>query len=371
MKYTTKNEKVFSHHFKIGNNAISVLTIGETFELRINNKSFNHLMDFEKNKLLFFGNEKPVSNVSQTNPTFKKLYDKTVNYGTGIINTVDQERDKPSLFNFAIKPNVPSRHQHNFSLTQKINFPKDFILQSPKNYEKIETGEIFNLENKNHKYAEQPIEDFFRINEVVNDKETKNGNLTRFSNTYQTDNSKNVTPSEISNCNNYFDLMKFDTLKASQNNRNINNIIPNRNGNVKQEMLKKDSSESPSLSSLDPLSIIESIKNEGIKKRDSEFSKNIHQFDFTANTGMGNYNTCDINYNSNGILDNQNANIIINNNSPPLPNQNSQYYNYMNMGRYNQLPYSLETAKFQNMNMNENLTFNPAAYQNFNQMRNK
>lgn len=94
----------FSHDFEVGGHHCTIIQYGDTIELRIDNQSFTHLYNLQKNKELFAGEKCPTSkvNVVKSNNIYGTNNEKKVpNNGEEIYKK--KEEKKPKLFNFKIK----------------------------------------------------------------------------------------------------------------------------------------------------------------------------------------------------------------------------------------------------------------------------
>lgn len=114
-----EEDVAFSKTFEIGKHSCTIIQHGEKYELRIDNQSFNHLMDLERNKVFFTSGANPTSTVYTAKPVGKG---NKIEFGMGNVNNFahNDSKQKPSgLFNFSIKPANPN--QNHFS-GGKFNF---------------------------------------------------------------------------------------------------------------------------------------------------------------------------------------------------------------------------------------------------------
>jgi hypothetical protein len=98
-----QEDVAFSKSFEIGKHSCTIIQHGDKYELRVDNQSFGHLMDLEKNRVYFSGDANPTSmtyTAKAQNNTNK------VGFGMGQMNfKAESAGQKPNgLFNFAIKP---------------------------------------------------------------------------------------------------------------------------------------------------------------------------------------------------------------------------------------------------------------------------
>ena len=134
----------FSKSFEIGKYSCTIIQHGEKYELRIDNQSFSHLLDLEKNRVYFSSSNIPTSNSYVSKPT---NVSSKIAFGTGQMNQQNSTQKHNSLFNFSIKntgtqkrmSEMPS-HDFNFN-----NFPgnresKDFREERNPNYPSNQNG---------------------------------------------------------------------------------------------------------------------------------------------------------------------------------------------------------------------------------------
>ena len=97
----------FIHNFEIDGHACVIIQYGDKIELRIDNQSFTHLYNLQKNKELFAGEKGPTSNTYVAKPfNAKSSSDDKHNEDAFYKINKPEEENKPKLFNFEIKKNV-------------------------------------------------------------------------------------------------------------------------------------------------------------------------------------------------------------------------------------------------------------------------
>jgi len=90
----------FSVTFEISSHSCTVIQHGEKYELRIDNQSFNHLLDLERNKNYFQKDSQPTS----SSYVFTKPLKGDNKYQFEIVKPNNEHKeDKQNMFNFAIK----------------------------------------------------------------------------------------------------------------------------------------------------------------------------------------------------------------------------------------------------------------------------
>ena len=178
------NENDFSYCFDIGKNSITIVKMGDGFELRINNRIFSYLLELEKNKI-FFNKKKtqPISNISITKPNYEKINNKTYNFGVGVLNEIDKEKNNASLFNFSIKEKKNNLDEYkNYEDINNNSFPApkeefDYFnnFKNKENFNLLDLNDERNNDNKDSNYGNIYINK--NINSQEKDKEIFNDNL--------------------------------------------------------------------------------------------------------------------------------------------------------------------------------------------------
>lgn len=117
----TEDEVAFIKTFDVGKHHCTLIQHGEKYELRIDNQSFNHLMDLERNKI-YFTNNAPTSTSYIAKPLTRD--EKKIGFGLSMAEIAKTKEKQQPLFNFSIKPVNESTVQpkrFNFSLKDKNN----------------------------------------------------------------------------------------------------------------------------------------------------------------------------------------------------------------------------------------------------------
>ena len=100
------NDGSFLKNFQIGNHVFAVISYGDKCELRVDNQSFTHLYNLEKNKNFFSGDVVPTSKV-QVVKNFSDNYSSTDQDGNNKFykqtKPAKENEQKSNLFNFSIK----------------------------------------------------------------------------------------------------------------------------------------------------------------------------------------------------------------------------------------------------------------------------
>jgi hypothetical protein len=123
----TEENVAFIKTFDVGKHNCTLIQHGDKYELRIDNQSFNHMMDLEKNKV-YFKKSQPTSNTHIIKQSEKEQ--KKIGFGLSIENISKSNDPKPALFSFSIKP-----------ATEQNSQPKRFSFQSDGNKE-IQSGKM-------------------------------------------------------------------------------------------------------------------------------------------------------------------------------------------------------------------------------------
>jgi hypothetical protein len=202
----------FSKSFEIGKHSCTIIQHGDKYELRVDNQSFGHLMDLEKNRVFFSGEANPTSTTytSKAAPSNTK-----VGFGMGQMNFKAETGQRPSgLFNFAIKPqNNPGNNTGNNVNKKRFSEMPSHDYENKFGNNKDETGN----------------------NKPTTGNNTNAGNLLiDFSADNSTQNHAIATESKSSNNNpmNILDSIDFSATANTSNNNNYNNNNNNNNNNL-------------------------------------------------------------------------------------------------------------------------------------------
>ena len=93
----------FVHNFEIDGHSCVIIQYGDKIELRIDNQSFTHLYNLQKNKELFAGEKGPTSNIYVAKPFNSGNSSEDKNTENAFYKNKPEEDNKPKLFNFEIK----------------------------------------------------------------------------------------------------------------------------------------------------------------------------------------------------------------------------------------------------------------------------
>ena len=228
--YNKKNDDSYLKNFEIDGHIFSVIQLGDKFELRVDNQSFTHLYNLEKNKNFFTGDIDPTSKTQiADNKTGDIISEKNENNFYIFKSKENDGKEKQTLFNFKIKidenkansglkkfkfgPGIkPSNNKFNKSINNnQNNTNKDLlgfgdILQvndtnnsSSNNNNNINNNDIFGLGIDN--------------NDGNKNNQSNNNDIFNFGN----------NNNEINNNN----FLNFDSIENNNLNENINNKTTN------------------------------------------------------------------------------------------------------------------------------------------------
>ena len=228
--YNKKNDDSYLKNFEIDGHIFSVIQLGDKFELRVDNQSFTHLYNLEKNKNFFTGDIDPTSKTQiADNKTGDIISEKNENNFYIFKSKENDGKEKQTLFNFKIKidenkansglkkfkfgPGIkPSNNKFNKNINNnQNNTNKDLlgfgdILQvndannSSSNNNNINNNDIFGLGIDN--------------NDGNKNNQSNNNDIFNFGN----------NNNEVNNNNNF---LNFDSIENNNLNENINNKTTN------------------------------------------------------------------------------------------------------------------------------------------------
>ena len=229
--YNKKNDDSYLKNFEIDGHIFSVIQLGDKFELRVDNQSFTHLYNLEKNKNFFTGDIDPTSKTQiADNKTGDIISEKNENNFYIFKSKENDGKEKQTLFNFKIKidenkansglkkfkfgPGIkPSNNKFNKNINNnQNNTNKDLlgfgdILQvndannsSSNNNNNINNNDIFGLGIDN--------------NDGNKNNQSNNNDIFNFGN----------NNNEVNNNNNF---LNFDSIENNNLNENINNKTTN------------------------------------------------------------------------------------------------------------------------------------------------
>ena len=198
----------FIHNFEIDGHACVIIQYGDKIELRIDNQSFTHLYNLQKNKELFAGEKGPTSNTYVAKPynSYSSNEDKHTESAFYKVNKPEEE-NKPKLFNFEIKKNTGNKNSGGFN---KFKFGGN----------KNQSNASCNTNNNNN-------------NQVNSNNNNKNGNNGGNIDLLGFQDNQNTNQNNANNANNN-NLLDFGVNNNNQNQSNNGNDIFNLMGNNTQ-----------------------------------------------------------------------------------------------------------------------------------------
>ena len=244
----TTEEGNFLHNFEIDGHPCVIIQYGDKIELRIDNQSFTHLYNLQKNKQLFAGEKGPTSNIYVAKP-YNSYGSSDQNDNKNNENTIykvnkPEEENKPKLFNFEIKKDTGNK-SHGFNSKFKFGQNKgQSSFNSNQNNFNNNQNNFNNIQNNNNQNNNNQINNKGNIdllgfqdqqpnlnNNDNNNINNNNNNLLDFSNN---NNNSNINNQNIQNPqkngDDIFDLFGNNN-NQNQNNNNNNNQNTNNNNN--------------------------------------------------------------------------------------------------------------------------------------------
>ena len=227
--YNKKNDDSYLKNFEIDGHIFSVIQLGDKFELRVDNQSFTHLYNLEKNKNFFTGDIDPTSKTQiADNKTGDIISEKNENNFYIFKSKENDGKEKQTLFNFKIKidenkansglkkfkfgPGIkPSNNKFNKNINNK---------QNNTNKDLLGFGDILQINDANNSSSNNNNinnNDIFGLGIDNND-----GNKNNQSNNNDIFNFGNNN-NEINNNN----FLNFDSIENNNLNENINNKTTN------------------------------------------------------------------------------------------------------------------------------------------------
>ena len=202
----TTEQGNFIHNFEIDGHACVIIQYGDKIELRIDNQSFTHLYNLQKNKKMFAGEKGPTSNIYVAKPysSFGSSEEKGKENNEGTFYKVSkpEEENKPKLFNFEIKKDTGNK-SHGFNSKFKFGANKEHSSSiSNKNNNNINNNNNNNNNNLNN-----------------NNNNNNKGNIDLLGFQDQGSNNNNTDNNNNNNINNNNNLLDF----GGNNNSNTNN----------------------------------------------------------------------------------------------------------------------------------------------------
>ena len=206
--YNKKNDDSYLKNFEIDGHIFSVIQLGDKFELRVDNQSFTHLYNLEKNKNFFTGDIDPTSKTQiADNKTGDIISEKNENNFYIFKSKENDGKEKQTLFNFKIKID---ENKANSGL-KKFKFGPGIKPSNNKFNKKINNNE--NNMNK----------DLLGFGDILEINDTNNSSL---------NNNNNINNNDIfglgiisNNDNNNIQNNKRDLFNFGNNNNEVNNNI--------------------------------------------------------------------------------------------------------------------------------------------------
>ena len=205
----------FIHNFEIDGHSCVIIQYGDKIELRIDNQSFTHLYNLQKNKQLFAGEKGPTSSTYVAKPfnTNSSNENKHAEDAFYKINKPEEE-NKPKLFNFEIKKDTGNKNTGGFN---KFKFGVKNDISSNNNSNQI------NLNNNNKKNNNNENVDLLGFQDDKNTKNNDNiNNNNNNNNLLNFGNDNNNVQNQSNNGNDIFNLIG-NNIQNQQNNSNNNN----------------------------------------------------------------------------------------------------------------------------------------------------
>ena len=212
----------FIHNFEIDGHACVVIQYGDKIELRIDNQSFTHLYNLQKNKELFAGEKGPTSNTYVAKPfSSSSTSEKKSNEEAFYKINKPEEENKPKLFNFEIKKNTGNKNTGGFN---KFKFGGN---KEQNNNNNINNN---NNANTNNNKGNVDLLGFSNNNNNQNANNNinnnNNNNLLDFGNANNQNNMNNKNQNLLGDGNDLLNLMGNNNNSNQPNNNNqFNNIF--------------------------------------------------------------------------------------------------------------------------------------------------
>ena len=210
----------FIHNFEIDGHACVIIQYGDKIELRIDNQSFTHLYNLQKNKELFAGEKGPTSNTYVAKPynSYSSNEDKHTESAFYKVNKPEEE-NKPKLFNFEIKKNTGNKNSGGFN---KFKFGGNKNQSNTSSNTNNNNQVNSNNNNKNSNSGGNIDLLGFQDNQNANQNNANNANNNNLLDFGVNNNNQN----QSNNGNDIFNLMGNNT-QNQQNNMNNNNQFNN------------------------------------------------------------------------------------------------------------------------------------------------
>ena len=211
----------FIHNFEIDGHACVIIQYGDKIELRIDNQSFTHLYNLQKNKELFAGEKGPTSNTYVAKPfSSSSTSEKKSNEEAFYKINKPEEENKPKLFNFEIKKNTGNKNTGGFN---KFKFGGK---KEQNNNNNINNNNNANANTNNNKGNVDLLGFSNNNNQNANNNINNNNNLLDFGNANNQNNMNNKNQNLLGDGNDLLNLMGNNNNSNQPNNNNqFNNIF--------------------------------------------------------------------------------------------------------------------------------------------------
>ena len=211
----------FIHNFEIDGHACVIIQYGDKIELRIDNQSFTHLYNLQKNKELFAGEKGPTSNTYVAKPfSSSSTNEKKSNEEAFYKINKPEEENKPKLFNFEIKKNTGNKNTGGFN---KFKFGGN---KEQNNNNNINNNNNANANTNNKKGNVDLLGFSNNNNQNANNNINNNNNLLDFGNANNQNNMNNKNQNLLGDGNDLLNLMGNNNNSNQPNNNNqFNNIF--------------------------------------------------------------------------------------------------------------------------------------------------
>ena len=213
----------FIHNFEIDGHACVIIQYGDKIELRIDNQSFTHLYNLQKNKELFAGEKGPTSNTYVAKPfSSSSTSEKKSNEEAFYKINKPEEENKPKLFNFEIKKNTGNKNTGGFN---KFKFGGNKEQNNNNNINNNNNANI-NANANNNKGNVDLLGFSNNNNQNANNNINNNNNLLDFGNANNQNNMNNKNQNLLGDGNDLLNLMGNNNNSNQPNNNNqFNNIF--------------------------------------------------------------------------------------------------------------------------------------------------
>ena len=213
----------FIHNFEIDGHACVIIQYGDKIELRIDNQSFTHLYNLQKNKELFAGEKGPTSNTYVAKPfSSSSTNEKKSNEEAFYKINKPEEENKPKLFNFEIKKNTGNKNTGGFN---KFKFGGNKEQNNNNNINNNNNNANINANANNNKGNVDLLGFSNNNNQNANNNINNNNNLLDFGNANNQNNMNNKNQNLLGDGNDLLNLMGNNNNSNQSNNNQFNNIF--------------------------------------------------------------------------------------------------------------------------------------------------